>query len=51
MSSWAVKYLGPTLLTIEGLKPTDEVIAGKKALGIYFSAHWVSINNLTYHHT
>jgi len=32
--------LGPQLLTKEGAKPTVEVLAGKSAVGIYFSAHW-----------
>jgi len=29
-----------TLLTKEGVKPVEEVLAGKRAIGIYFSAHW-----------
>jgi len=32
--------LGPTLKTKEGDKPTDTVLAGKTAVGLYFSAHW-----------
>merc|ERR1719230_2314476 len=32
--------LGDTLLTKEGTKPTAEVLAGKKAVALYFSAHW-----------
>ncbi|KAJ0403171.1 hypothetical protein P43SY_005165 [Pythium insidiosum] len=33
-------FFGPNLLTKQGLKPTEEVLAGKKVVGIYFSAHW-----------
>ncbi|KAJ1486250.1 thioredoxin-like-domain-containing protein [Baffinella frigidus] len=32
--------LGETLLTADGEKPTSEVLAGKKTLALYFSAHW-----------
>jgi len=32
--------LGDTLVTKDGVKPTTEVLAGKKAIGLYFSAHW-----------
>jgi len=32
--------LGPKLLTKDGSKPTADVLAGKKAVGLYFSAHW-----------
>jgi len=32
--------LGDTLLTADGEKPTSEVLAGKKTLALYFSAHW-----------
>jgi len=31
---------GPTLKTAAGDSPTSEVLAGKKAVAIYFSAHW-----------
>lgn len=31
---------GDTLQTKDGEKPTEEVLAGKTAVGIYFSAHW-----------
>jgi nucleoredoxin len=31
---------GDTLLTQSGERPTQEVLAGKTAIGIYFSAHW-----------
>jgi nucleoredoxin len=31
---------GDTLLTKDGEKATEEVLAGKTAVGIYFSAHW-----------
>merc|ERR1740129_100852 len=40
MAGWAVEFLGPTLLTKDGEKDTAEVMAGKKAVCIYFSAHW-----------
>ncbi|DAZ99977.1 TPA: hypothetical protein N0F65_001981 [Lagenidium giganteum] len=32
--------LGPLIRTKSGLKPTDEHLAGKKVVGLYFSAHW-----------
>jgi len=35
-----VDLFGATLLTSEGEKPTEETLAGKTAVGIYFSAHW-----------
>lgn len=28
------------LMTKDGLKPAQEVLAGKKVIGLYFSAHW-----------
>jgi len=31
---------GPTLTTSKGESPTAEVLAGKKAVALYFSAHW-----------
>jgi nucleoredoxin len=34
------KLFGDTLLTKSGAKPTDTVLSGKTAIGIYFSAHW-----------
>jgi len=34
------KLFGDTLLTKAGEKPTEEVLAGKTAVGVYFSAHW-----------
>jgi len=34
------KLFGETLLTKAGEKPTEEVLAGKTAVGVYFSAHW-----------
>jgi len=34
------ELFGPQLQTKEGLKPTAEVLQGKKLIGIYFSAHW-----------
>jgi len=39
MSAFA-DLLGPTLQTKDGAKPTADVLAGKKAVGLYFSAHW-----------
>lgn len=45
--SWAVKMLGPELLTHADptkptgvLRPTDEVLAQKKFVILYFSASW-----------
>ena len=38
--SWQVEYFGEELKTKDGLKPTSEILSGKKAIGIYFSAHW-----------
>jgi len=35
-----VDLFGDTLLTSDGQKPTGEALAGKTAIGIYFSAHW-----------
>ena len=32
--------LGSTLETKQGQKPTNEVLAGKEVIGLYFSAHW-----------
>jgi thiol-disulfide isomerase/thioredoxin len=40
--SWALENLGETLVTKKGERRTEEVLAGKKALALYFSAHWVS---------
>ncbi|KAF0714817.1 Aste57867_3669 [Aphanomyces stellatus] len=34
------ELFGAELQTKDGLKPTEEVLAGKKYVGIYFSAHW-----------
>lgn len=31
---------GEELLTKTGLKKTADVVSGKKAVGVYFSAHW-----------
>jgi len=37
----ALKELfGDTILTKSGLKPTEEALSGKTAIGLYFSAHW-----------
>jgi nucleoredoxin len=38
--SWATNYFGESLVTKDGVRPTEEVVAGKKLIGIYFSAHW-----------
>ena len=43
MSNWAVEFFGPQLQTKDGMKPTAEALAGKTRVGIYFSAHWVSL--------
>jgi len=40
MASWAVELFGQELLTKDGNKATADAIAGKKAVLIYFSAHW-----------
>ena len=32
--------LGSTLETKQGQKPTNEVLAGKDVVALYFSAHW-----------
>lgn len=34
------ELFGEKLLTQDGEKPTGEALAGKTAIGIYFSAHW-----------
>jgi len=34
------ELLGSKLLTSEGEKPTEDVLQGKGAVGLYFSAHW-----------
>ncbi|KAG9414700.1 hypothetical protein AC1031_008105 [Aphanomyces cochlioides] len=34
------EILGAELQTKDGVKPTEELLAGKKYVGIYFSAHW-----------
>merc|ERR1719359_748236 len=34
------ELFGTNLLTKAGLKPVEEVLADKKAVGVYFSAHW-----------
>ncbi|ETV72106.1 hypothetical protein H257_12887 [Aphanomyces astaci] len=33
-------FFGPELQTKDGVFPTDQVLEGKKYVGIYFSAHW-----------
>ena len=37
--AWATELLGATLLTKEGPLPTAEVLASKKFVALYFSAH------------
>jgi len=37
-----IDVFGPTLLTKDGGKPTEEVLEGATAVGIYFSAQWCS---------
>ena len=39
MSAFTTLF-GPTLQTKDGMKPTEEVLAGKACVGVYFSAHW-----------
>lgn len=39
---WTVEAFGSQLLTKNGLRNTVDVLANKKYVGIYFSAHWVS---------
>jgi len=34
------EIFGDVLLTKDGEKPTEAVLAGKTAIGLYFSAHW-----------
>jgi len=35
-----VDLFGDKLLTADGEKPTSDALAGKTAIGVYFSAHW-----------
>uniref|UniRef100_A0A7S4QBL8 Thioredoxin domain-containing protein n=1 Tax=Alexandrium monilatum TaxID=311494 RepID=A0A7S4QBL8_9DINO len=37
---WASKMLGPTLVTRDGVKPTDEVLKGKKQVALLFAGSW-----------
>ncbi|GAB9472976.1 Nucleoredoxin [Globisporangium polare] len=39
MATWT-ELFGDELLTKDGVQPTAKVLADKKAVGIYFSAHW-----------
>lgn len=39
MATWT-ELFGEELLTKDGLQPTTKVLADKKVVGIYFSAHW-----------
>lgn len=39
MSIWN-QLVGEQVRTKDGNKPTSEVLAGKKVVGFYFSAHW-----------
>jgi nucleoredoxin len=40
MASWAVELFGQQLLTKDGMKATADVVVNKKAVLVYFSAHW-----------
>jgi hypothetical protein len=42
MSNWQEDFFGHHLLTKDGIKPVGQVLDGKKLIGVYFSAHWVS---------
>ncbi|OQR97415.1 nucleoredoxin [Thraustotheca clavata] len=39
-SSTLVSLLGPEIQTKEGIVSTENALANKKVVGIYFSAHW-----------
>jgi hypothetical protein len=39
--SWKTEYFGEQLVTKAGTVPTADALAGKKLVGIYFSAHWL----------
>jgi len=42
MASWAVELFGKELLTKDGIKATDEVVVGKKAvssISLHIGAH------------
>jgi hypothetical protein len=41
VSTWANNWFGATLLTKQGIQPTNNILGGKRRIGIYFSAHWV----------
>ena len=43
MANWQQDYFGDKLVTKDGLKLTSDVFAGKKFIGIYFSAHWCPV--------
>mmetsp|Transcript_51248 Transcript_51248/g.103042 ORF Transcript_51248/g.103042 Transcript_51248/m.103042 type:complete len:206 (-) Transcript_51248:149-766(-) len=38
--AWASKMLGPTLVTSQGVKPTEEVLNGKKKVALLFAGSW-----------
>lgn len=40
-NTWAASLLGSSLTTKGGSKNTTTFLAGKKRIGLYFSAHWV----------
>jgi len=40
MAHWAVELFGAELLSKDGKKATKDAIHGKKAVLVYFSAHW-----------
>jgi hypothetical protein len=43
MSSVTHAEFGAQLLTKDGSKSTEEVLKNKRLVGVYFSAHWVSL--------
>ncbi len=40
--TWTTEYFGNELKTKSGKASTEETLANKKVIAIYFSAHWVS---------
>lgn len=43
-NTWAASMFGSSLTTKGGNKNTTTFLAGKKRIGLYFSAHWVRIS-------
>lgn len=41
-TTWASSLFGANLLTKGGMKSSLSVLNGKKRIGLYFSAHWVT---------